>query len=85
MAALVGLLEERREYASAVAHVRHWLQHDPFDEGAYRWLMRLLALAGDRPAALQAYRDCAAALAPFLSADLYDRPASRDATRGTDP
>ena len=44
VAALVGLLEEQREYASAIARVRHWLQHDPLDEEAYRWLMRLLAL-----------------------------------------
>jgi DNA-binding SARP family transcriptional activator len=60
--ALVGLLEEQREYAGAITHVRHWLQHDPLDEEAYRWLMRLLALAGDRVAALQAYRQCADAL-----------------------
>ena len=34
VAALVGLLEEQREYASAIARVRHWLQHDPLDEEA---------------------------------------------------
>lgn len=59
VAVLVGLLEEQREYTAAIARVRHWLQHDPLDEGAYRWLMRLLALTGDRVAALQAYRQCA--------------------------
>ena len=69
VAALVGLLEEQREYASAIAHVRHWLQHDPLDEEAYRWLMRLLALAGDRAAALQAYRQCADALRRELAAE----------------
>ena len=68
-AALVGLLEEQREYASAIAHVRHWLQHDPVDEEAYRWLMRLLALLGDRAAALQAYRQCADALRRELAAE----------------
>ncbi len=68
-AALVGLLEEQREYASAIDHVRHWLQHDPFDEGAHRWLMRLLALAGDPVAALQAYRDCTDALRRELAAE----------------
>jgi DNA-binding SARP family transcriptional activator len=67
--ALVGLLEEEREYASAIAHVRHWLQHDPLDEEAYRWLMRLLALAGDRAAALQAYHQCADALRRELAAE----------------
>jgi DNA-binding SARP family transcriptional activator/predicted ATPase len=69
VAALVGLLEEEREYATAIARVRHWLQHDPFDEGAYRWLMRLLALAGDRAAALQAYRQCKDALRRELAAE----------------
>jgi DNA-binding SARP family transcriptional activator/predicted ATPase len=69
VAALVGLLEEQREYTSAIARVRHWLQHDPLDEEAYRWLMRLLALAGDRVAALQAYRQCADALRRELGAE----------------
>jgi DNA-binding SARP family transcriptional activator/predicted ATPase len=69
VAALVTLLEERREYASAVARVRHWLQHDPVDEQAYRWLMRLLALLGDRGAALQAYRECKQALRRELAAE----------------
>ncbi|HVQ32223.1 MAG TPA: AAA family ATPase, partial [Vicinamibacteria bacterium] len=69
VAALVGVLEEQREYASAIVRVRHWLQHDPLDEEAYRWLMRLLALAGDRVAALQAYRQCAEVLRRELAAE----------------
>jgi DNA-binding SARP family transcriptional activator/predicted ATPase len=69
VAVLVGLLEEQREYASAIAHVRHWLQHDPLDEEAYRWLMRLLALSGDRVAALQAYRQCADTLRRELATE----------------
>jgi DNA-binding SARP family transcriptional activator len=69
VAALVGLLEEQREYASAIARVRHWLQHDPFDEQAYRWLMRLLAVTGDRVAALQAYGQCKEALHRELAAE----------------
>jgi len=87
VAALVGLLEEQREYPSAIARVRHWLQHDPLDEGAYRWLMRLLALAGDRAAALLAYRQCEDALQRELAAEptaetvrTYER--IRDAERG---
>jgi DNA-binding SARP family transcriptional activator len=69
VAALVGLLAGQREYASAIARVRHWLQHDPLDEGAYRWLMRLLALCGDRVAALQAYLQCVDALQRELAAE----------------
>jgi DNA-binding SARP family transcriptional activator len=69
VAALVGLLEERREYAGAIARVRHWLHHDSLDERAHRWLMRLLAQAGDRAAALQAYQRCKDALRRELSAE----------------
>jgi DNA-binding SARP family transcriptional activator len=69
VAALAGLLEDEREYASAIARVRHWLRHDPLDEEAYRRLMRLLALAGDRVAALQAYHQCRDALSRELSAE----------------
>jgi DNA-binding SARP family transcriptional activator/predicted ATPase len=68
-AALVALLEQQREYPAAIDRVRHWLGHDPLDEQACRWLMRLLALAGDRPAALQAYRRCADALRRELDAE----------------
>jgi len=69
VAGLVALLEERREYASALARVRHWLQHNPLDEQAHRWLMRLLALLGDRAAALQAYRQYVEALGRELAAE----------------
>ena len=68
-AALVGLLEQQREYASAVERVRHWLQHDPVDEEAYRWLMRLQSLDGNRAAALQAWRQCQEALGRELGAE----------------
>jgi predicted ATPase/DNA-binding SARP family transcriptional activator len=69
VADLVGLLEKQREYASAIGYVRHWLDHDPLDEAAFRWLMRLLALAGDRVAALQAYGRCVEVLRRELSAE----------------
>jgi DNA-binding SARP family transcriptional activator len=69
VAALVGLLEEEREYGNALVRVRHWLQHDPLDEAAYRWLMRLQALAGDRAGALQAFRQCADVLRRELDAE----------------
>jgi DNA-binding SARP family transcriptional activator len=90
VAALVVLLEQQREYPSAIARVRHWLQHDPLDEAAYRWLMRLLALLGDRSAALQAYRQCTEVLVRELGAEpsaetvsTYER--IRDAEPGPPP
>lgn len=85
--ALVVMLEAEREYAAAIGQVRHWLAHDPLDEAAYRWLMKLLALAGDRPAALQAYRELGLVLGRELSAEpspdtvrTYER--IRDSDRG---
>ncbi len=68
-AALVKQLEKGREYSSAVGHVRHWLEHDPLDEEAHRWLMRLHALLGDRAGALQAYQRCAEALLRELGSE----------------
>ena len=86
VAALVGLLEEQREYARAIAHVRHWLQHDPLDEGAYRWLMRLLALTGDRVAALQAFRQCADVLRRELAAEpSAETVRAHERIRGAEP
>ncbi len=94
-AALVDLLEKGREYSSALGPVRHWLEHDPLDEGAYRWLMRLLALLGDRAGALQAYRRCVETLRRELAAEpsaetrsLHERissaePGSTDSAAGS--
>jgi DNA-binding SARP family transcriptional activator len=66
---LLAGLEEERQYSSAVGHVRHWLEHDPLDERAYQWLIRLQALAGDRAGAIQAYRQCAEMLRNDLGAE----------------
>jgi DNA-binding SARP family transcriptional activator/predicted ATPase len=66
---LLTRLEEERRYGDAIPHVRHWLAHDPLDERAYQWLMRLQALAGDRAGALQAFRQCADVLRRDLAAE----------------
>lgn len=52
---LAELLEARRAYADAARHARRLLQLDPLHEATYRRLMRLLALNGDRAAAVQLY------------------------------
>lgn len=59
---LADLLELRRAYGEAIGRVRQLLQLDPLSEGAYRRLMRLLILSGDRASAVQAYHACATAL-----------------------
>lgn len=58
----IQLLEETQEYATAAISARRLLQADPLHETAYRRLMRLQALSGDRAGALHTYRVCATAL-----------------------
>lgn len=58
----VQLLETAREYTAALISARRLLQADPLHESAYRRLMRLQALSGDRSGAVRTYHVCAAAL-----------------------
>ena len=62
LARLAELLEAAREYPAALGHLERLAQDEPTDEEACRQRMRVLALAGDRPGALRAYRDHAAIL-----------------------
>jgi DNA-binding SARP family transcriptional activator len=62
LARLAELLEAARDYPAALGHLRILLQDEPTDEEACRQLMRVMALAGDRPGALRVYRDHAALL-----------------------
>ena len=59
---LVESVETAREYAAAIPYLNHSLQHDPADEEAYRSLMRLHVLCGERAAALRVFRECRDAL-----------------------
>jgi DNA-binding SARP family transcriptional activator len=59
---LAELLEATREYPAAINHLERLVQDEPTDEESCRQLMRVLALAGDRPGALRAYRDHAVVL-----------------------
>ena len=94
---LVQLLEAQRDYPGAIQYAQRLVHHDPLAEAAYRDLIRLYALTGDRAAALRAYHSCASVLehelgiAPsqttreayerLLSEDLGDMPLFA----GTDP
>lgn len=53
---LVVLLEEHREYASALTYARQLLHHDPLRESAYQHLIRLQLALGNRTEALSTYR-----------------------------
>ena len=59
---LVDLLEARRDYAQAIHHAQRLVRDEPADEDAYRRLMRLLALNGDRTGVMRAYQSCVANL-----------------------
>lgn len=65
---LAALEEERGEYERALAYARRQLEIEPWQEGAHRDLMRLLALNNQRSAALAQYEACQRApLADFSS------------------
>ena len=59
---LVELLEQQREYPQAIEKTRHLVQLEPLHEAAYRTLMRLCSLQGERAAALHAYHSCVSVL-----------------------
>jgi predicted ATPase/DNA-binding SARP family transcriptional activator len=56
-------------YAEAAAAARRQLAFDPWCEGAYRQLMRALAAAGDRAAALAAFERCTQVLLADLGVE----------------
>ncbi|MEP7188823.1 MAG: BTAD domain-containing putative transcriptional regulator, partial [Roseiflexaceae bacterium] len=55
---LVGYYQRRGEYADATNMARRMLELDPLREAAMRDLMRLLAISGQRNAALAQYERC---------------------------
>jgi len=72
--------EERGEYERARPHAWRQVEMDPWREKAHRQLMRLLALSGQRGAALAQYEDCCRLLAEELGVEpaaettrLYER------------
>jgi predicted ATPase/DNA-binding SARP family transcriptional activator len=57
-----ALLESDGDYPAAIGIARRLLHLDTLDEDAYRRLMRLLALNGDRAGALRVYHTCVTTL-----------------------
>ncbi|MBN1136154.1 MAG: AAA family ATPase, partial [Anaerolineae bacterium] len=66
---LATLHERRGEYGQAEAYARRQLDVEPWSEEAHRQLMRLLALSGQRSAALAQYEACRRLLAHELGVD----------------
>ncbi len=56
--ALVWDLEGEGKIAQALRYAQRWVQHTPWNEEAHRQLIRLLALDGQRAAALVQYDRC---------------------------
>jgi len=73
---LIALLEDERDYRTAIGYAQRLLQHDPLHEAAHRHLMRLHALSGDRAAALRTYHVCATTLQRELGVE--PGPATRE-------
>jgi DNA-binding SARP family transcriptional activator/tetratricopeptide (TPR) repeat protein len=59
---LAAVSEATGDIATAIDAVGRRVALDPLDETAHRWLMALLARAGDRAAAIRQYRACVAVL-----------------------
>lgn len=58
LASLIRAERDAGRSGEALAHARRWLELDPLNEAAHREVMRLLALAGDRAAAIRQYHEC---------------------------
>ncbi len=80
LSVLVAHYERRRQYRRAIEYARLQVEMDPWQEAAHRQMMRLLALSGNRSAAIRQFHACAKILAQELSVepvqetrDLYAR------------
>lgn len=66
---LVVHYERRGEYETTQHYIRHQIELDPWREEAHLQLMRLLAMSGQRSAALAQYENCRRALTDGLGVE----------------
>jgi serine/threonine protein kinase len=66
---LIDLLEDERDYATAISMALRLLRLDSLHEATYRQLMRLYAASGDRASALRIYHACTTILERELGAE----------------
>lgn len=88
---LIELLHDERNYPAAIHYAQRLLRHDPLHEAAYRRLMELYALNGDRAAALRTYHTCVTTLERELAVapgpvtqELYERLLKIEIATGPD-
>lgn len=79
LAQYVQVLEGQRDYVEAIKAANQLQRADPLHEAAYRRLMRLQTLAGNRAGALRTYHTCAATLQREL--DVAPSTATQEAYR----
>lgn len=63
---LITGFSEHHDFSTAITYARQLLRLEPYQEGTHRDLMRLLALTGERAAALRQYEICRRILADEL-------------------
>ncbi len=73
---LVAYHSARGEYRAGIDYASHLLALDPWREEAHRELMRLLALSGQRSAALAQYEQCRRLLAQELGLEPLEETAA---------
>ena len=66
---LVEIYEARGAYDKALSHARHQVELEPWQEAGHQQVMRLLALSGQRSAALAQYEVCRRMLADELAVE----------------
>src|SRR5262249_51197269 len=69
LAHLAGYYEQRGDYEVARQHAARQLELDPWREEAHRQVMRVLALSGERSAALAQYEACRRTLTAELGVE----------------
>jgi len=75
----IGIFEQGRDITTAIETAEKLLAFNPLREDAYRALMRLHAVNGDRATALRIYRQCAETLEQELG--VYPSEPTRDIAR----
>lgn len=66
---LITLLEEQRDYRSAIHYAQRLLRSDPLREETYRQLIHLYFMSGNRTGAIRAYHTCVRVLKCELDVD----------------
>jgi DNA-binding SARP family transcriptional activator/predicted ATPase len=73
---IIQILEEQRDYKTAIPFAQRLIRHDRLYEDGYRLLMRLYAISNERASALRTYHTCVDILQNELGVE--PEPATRE-------